>query len=128
MTVYFFYEAGTVVCPRASNGGVSVFLRSRNRGMATGIFPLCNSRGKIPVAISRFLLREKKKSSDSPRFGLSCGDFAIVNSSLVTWLWLIHRDSRNLRELTRRRPRKISLCHVLINLKNVGVLGATDVV
>ena len=62
MTVYFFYEAGTVVCPRASNGGVSVFLRSRNRGMATGIFPLCNSRGKIPVAISRFLLREKKKS------------------------------------------------------------------
>ena len=105
----FFYEVGTAVWPREFSHFVIPVVK----------FPW-------PYRGSYFV--KKKKSSDSPRFGLSCGDFAIVNSSLVTWLWLIHRDSRNLRELTRRRPRKISLCHVLINLKNVGVLGATDVV
>ena len=50
--------------------------------------------GKIAVAIQRFLLREKKAPSfDSPWFGLSYGAFAIVYSSLVALLWLIHRDS-----------------------------------
>ena len=59
--------------------------------------------GKIPVAIPRFILRKKNPPSfDSPWFGLSYGAFAIVYSSLVNLLCLIHRDSRNLRELTQR--------------------------
>ena len=86
----FFYEVGTAVWPRQ-------FYR---------FFSKENSGGKTPVAIPRFLLRQKNKASpfDSPWFGVSCGDFAIVYFSLVTSLWLIHRDSRNLRELTRRNP------------------------
>ena len=80
-----------------SNDTVFVlFLRNRNRGCVSK----ANSRGKIPVAIPRFLLRERIKNTpsfDSPWFDLSYGAFAIVYSSLVTLLWLIHRDSRNLR-------------------------------
>ena len=88
MTVFFF-----------------LFLRSRNRGMATGIFRFpskANSCGKIPMAIPRFLIRKKKLSTfHSPWFGLSYGAFAIVFYSSVNLLRLIHRDSRNLRELSR---------------------------
>ena len=49
------------------------FLRSRNRTMATGIWPRClkaNSRGKIPVAIPRFLLCWKRNLRHSIRCGL----------------------------------------------------------
>ena len=60
--------------------------------------------GKIPVVIPRFLLRKKNTPSfDSPWFRLSNGAFAIVCSSLVSLFRLIHRDSRSLRELTRRK-------------------------
>ena len=82
--------------------------------MATGILPreiafeTNLSRGKIPVAKPRFLLHKNKnkKHRHSIRRGLvfSYGACAIVYSSLASLLWLIHRDSRNLRELTRRRP------------------------
>ena len=51
-----------------------------------------------------YFVKKKTPSFDSPWFGLSCGGFAIVYSSLVSLLWLIHRDSRNLRELTGRKP------------------------
>ena len=78
-----------------SNDTVFVlFLRNRNRGCVSK----ANSRGKIPVAIPRFLLRERIKNTpsfDSPWFDLSYGAFFIVYSSLVTFLWLIHRDLRN---------------------------------
>ena len=103
MTVYvcFFNEVGTAVWPREFyHGNFLLCFKSK--------FSKANSRGKIPVVIPRFLLRKKKTPSiDSPWFGLSYGAFAIVYSSLVTSLWLIHRDSRNLRELTRRRLCKI---------------------
>ena len=74
-----------------------------------GVFLLLLQSRKLVVAIPRLVLQKKNKNTpsfDSPWFGLSCGPFAIVYSSLVTLLWLIHRDSRNLRELTRRRPCK----------------------
>ena len=47
--------------------------------MATGILPPC-SRGKIPVAILRFLLRKKKRHRHSIRRGLVFfyGAFALV--------------------------------------------------
>ena len=62
------------------------------------------SCGKHPVAIPWFLFRKRKiPSFDSSWFVISYGAFAIVHWSLVTLLWLIHDDSRNLRELTRRR-------------------------
>ena len=92
MAAFFFYEVGTAVWPREFYYFVSK----------------ANSRGKNPLAIPWFLISKKKGilSFDSPWFGLSSGVFAIVYSSLVTLLWLIHHDSRNLRELTRRRPWK----------------------
>ena len=47
MTVFLFlYEVGTAVCPREFYGFVSKAI----------------SRGKIPVAIPRFLLRKKKNT------------------------------------------------------------------
>ena len=86
---FFFFKVGTAVWPRKFYHFVF---------------------GKFPVAIPRFLRRENKKektlSFHSPWFALSYGAFAIVYSSLATLLWLIHRDSRSLRELTRRRPWK----------------------
>ena len=89
MTVFFlfFCEVATAVWPRE--------FYHRNF-----------SSGKIHVAIPWFLPRKKThtQSSDSPSFGLSYGAFAIVFSSLVTLLRLIHRDSRSVWELTRRRP------------------------
>ena len=87
--LYFFDEVGTAVWPRE--------FYHRNF--------LLKKSGKIAVAIPRFLLRKKNKTTVI-RFAVTwCyGAFAIVYSSLVTLLWLIQRDSRNLRELTRRRP------------------------
>ena len=71
--------------------------------VGTAVWPRKFSGKKISVAILPFLLREKKTPSfDSPWFGLSYRAFAIVYSSLVALLRLIHRDSRNLRELTLR--------------------------
>ena len=86
---FFFDEVGIAVWPREFYHVVSK----------------ANSRGKIPVATLRFLLRKSKtkhRHFDSPWFGFSYGAFAIVYSSLVTLFG--SPRFRYLRELTRRRP------------------------
>ena len=86
---FFFHKVGTTVWPREFRHFV----------------PKANSRGNISVAIPRFLLRKKKqKHCHSIRRGLIflMVRLPLVYSSLVTLLWLIHRDSRHVRELTRR--------------------------
>ena len=106
MTVFFFnYEVGTAVWPREFYHG-NLLLKQSSR---------------IPVAIPRFLLRtlQKTPSFDSPWFGLSYRAFAIVYSSLVTLLWLIHRDFRNLWELTRRSFYKMDLPNSSRNRKAI---------
>ena len=91
---FFFFsnEVGTTVWPREFYHGNLLLKQS----------------GKFPVAIPipRFQLRKKTHTHTVIRFAVvwSCRAFVIVYSSLVTLLWLIHRDSQNLRELTRRRP------------------------
>ena len=87
--VFFFHKVGTTAWPREFRHFV----------------PKAISRGKISVAIPRFLLRKKKtKHCHSIRRGLIflMVRLPLVYSSLVTLLWLIHRDSRHVRELTRR--------------------------
>ena len=89
MANVFCYAVGTAVWP----------LEFYHRNL------LLNQRCKIPLAIPRFLIGKKQTPSfHLPWFGLPYGVFAIVYCSLVILLLLIHRDSRNLRELTRRRP------------------------
>ena len=111
----FFYEVGTTVWPREfyhlknSGGKIPVaiprlLLRKKTKktpsfdspSFVLWCFPHClflignvvskaNSRGKIPVAVQRFLHSKKKTPSfDSPLFGLPIyGVFAIVFPSLV---------------------------------------------
>ena len=72
---------------------------SYNRGMATGCLPRV-VKFPCPCRGSYFVKRNKQDPSfNLPWFGLSYGAFAIVYSSWVTLLWLIHRDSRHLLEL-----------------------------
>ena len=82
--------------------------------MATGNLPLCfkkqTSVVKFPWPFRGSCLVKKNTHTHTHRHSIrhglvvAYGAFAIAYSSLVTLLWLIHRDSRNLRESTRRRP------------------------
>ena len=99
----FFYEVVNAIWPREFQHFVSK----------------ANPRGKTPVAIPRFRLSLKREKITVirfavPWFGLSYGAFAIVYASLVTWLRLIHRDSRNLREIIRRSK----ILEVLFKIQN----------
>ena len=77
------------------------FLHSRNSGYVSK----ANSRSKIPVTIPRFLLRKKTKNTVI-RFAVvwSYVASATVFSSLITLLWLIHRDHWYFQESSPRRP------------------------
>ena len=94
---FFLYEGGTAAWPREFTTGICFW----------------NKVAKFPWLYRGFYFVKTHTSSfDSPWFGLAYGAFATVYSSLVTSLWLIHRDSRNLRELTRRRPCFLFILHL----------------